>query len=77
MQAMEFVTKAHNGVVDLPHEFQDWNGKPVRSSCWKKLPGRKASARTRQLNVWAKTAWQGKHLAREPQDEYEKRRKLE
>ena len=30
MQAVEFVSKAHDGVVDLPREHQDWNGKQVR-----------------------------------------------
>jgi hypothetical protein len=30
MQAIEFVSKAHDGVVDLPREFQGWNGKEVR-----------------------------------------------
>ena len=30
MRAIEFVSKAHNGVVDLPREQQDWNGKQVR-----------------------------------------------
>ncbi|MHB9118174.1 MAG: hypothetical protein ACYC2R_07850 [Burkholderiales bacterium] len=30
MQAIEFVSKAHDGVVDLPSEYQGWNGKNVR-----------------------------------------------
>ena len=30
MQAIEFVSKAHDGVVDLPREYQAWNGKQVR-----------------------------------------------
>ena len=30
MQAIEFVSKAHDGVVDLPLEHQSWNGKQVR-----------------------------------------------
>ena len=30
MQAIEFVGKAHDGVVDLPREYQGWNGKQVR-----------------------------------------------
>lgn len=30
MQAIEFVGKAHDGVVDLPREHQSWNGKQVR-----------------------------------------------
>lgn len=30
MQAIEFVSKAHDGVVDLPREYQGWNGKQVR-----------------------------------------------
>ena len=30
MQAVEFVSKAHDGVVDLAREHQDWNGKQVR-----------------------------------------------
>lgn len=30
MQAIEFVSKAHDGVVDLPAEYQGWNGKQVR-----------------------------------------------
>ncbi len=30
MQAIEFVSKAHDGVVDLPREYQNWNGKQVR-----------------------------------------------
>ena len=30
MQAVEFVSKAHDGVVDLPREYRGWNGKTVR-----------------------------------------------
>ena len=30
MQAIEFVSNAHDGVVDLPRECQGWNGKEVR-----------------------------------------------
>ena len=30
MQAIEFVSKAHDGVVDLPREYQGSNGKEVR-----------------------------------------------
>jgi len=30
MQAIEFVGTAHDGVVDLPREYQGWNGKQVR-----------------------------------------------
>jgi hypothetical protein len=30
MQAIEFVSKAHDGVVDLPAEYLGWNGKQVR-----------------------------------------------
>ena len=30
MEAIEFVSKAHDGVVDLPREYQGWNGKQVR-----------------------------------------------
>lgn len=30
MHAVEFVSKAHDGVVDLPREHQNWNGKQVR-----------------------------------------------
>ncbi len=26
MQAIEFVSKAHDGVVDLPREHLSWNG---------------------------------------------------
>lgn len=30
MRAIEFLSKAHDGVVDLPREHQGWNGKQVR-----------------------------------------------
>ena len=30
MQAIEFISKAHDGVVDIPREHQGWNGKEVR-----------------------------------------------
>lgn len=30
MQTIEFVSKAHDGVVDFPRELQGWNGKQVR-----------------------------------------------
>jgi len=30
MQAIEFISKAHDGVVDLPREHLGWNGKQVR-----------------------------------------------
>ncbi|MDP2694737.1 MAG: hypothetical protein Q8O58_07725 [Gallionella sp.] len=79
MQAVEFVTKAHDGVVDLPREFQDWNGKPVRVILLEETSGSQSISQDTVANVWAKTAgaWQGEHLAREPQGEYEKRRELE
>lgn len=79
MQAVEFVTKAHDGVVDLPREFQDWNGKPVRVILLEEISGLQSISQDTGANVWAKTAgaWQGEHLVREPQGEYEKRRELE
>ena len=30
MQAIEFISRAHEGVVDLPREHLGWNGKEVR-----------------------------------------------
>jgi len=30
MQAVEFVSKEHGGMVDLPREHQNWNGKQMR-----------------------------------------------
>ena len=29
MQAVEFVSKAHGGMVDLPREHQNWNSKKM------------------------------------------------
>lgn len=29
MQAIEFISQAHDGVVDLPNQYQSWNGKKV------------------------------------------------
>lgn len=29
MQAVEFMSQAHDGVVDLPNKYQNWNGKKV------------------------------------------------
>lgn len=29
MQAVEFVSKAHGGMVDLPREHQNWNSKQM------------------------------------------------
>lgn len=29
MQAIEFISQAHDGVVDLPNKYQSWNGKKV------------------------------------------------
>ena len=77
MQAVEFISKAHDGVVDLPSEFQDWNGKPVRVILLEESSGAK-SANQVAANVWAKTsgAWQGEQLVREPQGEYEQRLEL-
>jgi len=77
MQAAEFVSKAHDGVVDLPSEFQDWNGKPVRVILLEESSGAKSSDQA-AANVWAKTsgAWQGDQLVREPQGEYEQRLEL-
>lgn len=78
MQAAEFVSKAHDGVVDLPREFQDWNGKPVRVILLEEPTGQSASQGA-VVNVWAKTAgaWQGEQLVREPLGEYEHRLELE
>lgn len=30
MQAVEFKSKPHDNVVDLPVDLKDWNGRPVR-----------------------------------------------
>jgi hypothetical protein len=30
MKASEFTGKAHDGVVELPPEYRDWNGRRVR-----------------------------------------------
>lgn len=30
MNAIEFTSQTHDGVIDLPREFADWNGKKVR-----------------------------------------------
>lgn len=30
MNAIEFTSQTHDGVIDLPQEFADWNGKKVR-----------------------------------------------
>ncbi|MBI5005608.1 MAG: hypothetical protein HZB95_00635 [Nitrosomonadales bacterium] len=78
MQAAEFISKAHDGVVDLPREFQDWNGKPVRVILLEASSGTKAADQAAVANVWAKTsgAWQGEQLVREPQGEYEHRSEL-
>ncbi|OGT18361.1 MAG: hypothetical protein A3J49_08395 [Gallionellales bacterium RIFCSPHIGHO2_02_FULL_57_16] len=78
MQAVEFISKAHDGIVDLPREFQDWNGKPVRVILLEEPSGAKSSDQAAVANVWAKTsgAWQGEQLVREPQGEYEQRLEL-
>ena len=78
MQAIEFVSKAHDGVVDLPREFQNWNGKPVRVILREEPSKAKITEQTAAVNVWAKTsgAWQGEQLVREPQSEYEQRLEL-
>lgn len=78
MQAVEFISKAHDGVVDLPREFQDWNGKPVRVILLEEVFGVKNSCSAESANVWAQTsgAWQGEQLVREPQGEYEQRPEL-
>ena len=79
MQAVEFISKAHDGVVDLPSEFQDWNGKPVRVILLEETTESQSISQVAIANVWAQTAgaWQGEHLVREPQGEYEKRLELE
>ena len=78
MQAVEFISKAHDGVVDLPREFQDWNGKPVRVILLEESSGAKSADQATAANVWAETsgAWQGEQLVREPQGEYEQRPEL-
>ncbi len=30
MQSVEFKSKPHDNVVDLPHNLRDWNNRPVR-----------------------------------------------
>lgn len=30
MQAIEFKTETHNGIIKLPYQFQQWNNKPVK-----------------------------------------------
>ncbi len=79
MQAVEFVSKAHDGVVDLPRELQDWNGKQVRVILLDETAGAKEAKPVAGKSVWERTAgaWQGEPLAREPQGEYEKRAELD
>ena len=79
MQAIEFVSKAHDGVVDLPSEHQAWNGKQVRVILLDEEAGATEAKQATGKNVWERTsgAWQGELLAREPQGEYEKRAELE
>ncbi len=78
MQAIEFVSKAHDGVVDLPREFQDWNGKPVRVILLEENAASKNASQLVATKVWEKTsgAWQGKQMVRERQGEYEQRLEL-
>ena len=78
MQAVEFVTRAHDGVVNLPREFQDWNGKPVRVILLEETTEPQSVSQGAAANVLAKTAgaWQGEYLVREPQGEYEQRLEL-
>ncbi|WP_435627983.1 hypothetical protein [Candidatus Ferrigenium straubiae] len=79
MQAVEFVSKAHDGVVDLPRELQNWNGKQVRVILLDEGAGAKEAKPVAGNNVWERTAgaWQGEPLVREPQGEYEKRAELD
>jgi hypothetical protein len=30
MQTVEFITKAHDGIVELPTDCQNWNGRKVK-----------------------------------------------
>ena len=30
MKAIEFQSTTHDGVIDLPEQYRDWNGKQVR-----------------------------------------------
>ena len=30
MQAIEFKSETNNGIIKLPHQFQQWNNKPVK-----------------------------------------------
>ena len=71
MQAAELVSKAHDGVVDLPREFQDWNGKPVRVILLEETTESQSIGQVAIANVSVQTAgaWQGEHLVREPQGE--------
>ena len=79
MQAIEFVSKAHDGVVDLPNEHQAWNGKRVRVILLDDETSEKEAKQVAGKSVWERTAgaWQGEPLVRAPQGEYEKRAELE
>jgi hypothetical protein len=62
MRAVEFISKPHDDVVDLPAELSDWNGRRVRVILLAE-EGRQAAGTVRFSAIAIKT--QGFHFDRE------------
>ncbi|MDD5057601.1 MAG: hypothetical protein PHQ60_06990 [Sideroxydans sp.] len=80
MQAIEFNSQLEHGQITVPKALHLVDGQPVRVLILlDETADEKASQMRDSKNVWARTAgaWQGKHLVREPQGEYEQRLELE
>lgn len=80
MQAIEFNSHLEHGQIAVPKTLHLVEGQPVRVLILlDEAAGKKASPAGDAKNVWERTAgaWQGGHLVREPQGEYEQRLDLE
>lgn len=76
MQAIEFNSHLEHGQITVPKTLHLVEGQPVRVLILlDEAAGRKKSPAGGVKDVWERTAgaWQGEHLVRETQGEYEQR----
>lgn len=78
MQAIEFNSQLEHGQIAVPKSLHLAEGQSVRVLILLDEKAEQVAGQDDAKNVWQRTAgaWQGNHLVREPQGEYEQRQEL-
>ncbi len=79
MQAIEFISQLEHGQIAVPKTLHLTEGQPLRVLILlDEKKGAKDAGQSDVKSMWMRTAgaWQGGHLVREPQGEYEQRLEL-